>query len=173
MFNAFDAQQRAQSAATINGIVQRNLNNPAVMAGYRQHLAQGGRMTPQEYAYKYAATGGFTAQGYQNYANTSAQIHAQQQAAVNSYWAAQEQNRLARQAMHNAYSANRQEAGRGLMGQQTYYDQSAGRNVPLNYLPSAQPTYDYDTGRYYAQGQNGQYYSSTGNGYWTPISPAR
>ena len=173
MHSADSARLDAQIAATRNSIVQSNMNNPAVMAMYQQHLAQGGRMTPQQFAYSYAATGGFTAQGYRNLMDSNARINAQQKAAIAGYQAAQQAARAALAEKNNRFIANMQEAGRVMTGHRTYYDQTTGQNVVLNYLPSASPSYSYGTGQYYSQNQHGKYYASPGNGWWTEISPSR
>ncbi|MBL8590960.1 MAG: hypothetical protein JNK46_20680 [Methylobacteriaceae bacterium] len=172
MNNAFNARMNAQMGAMQNSIIQQNLNNPQVMAMYRQHLAQGGRMSPQQFAYAYAATGGFSAQGYANYQATSNQIAAQQQQAMQGYRAAQDASRQAIGAWNQGFSNNMQEAGRNLMGQGSYVDPRSGGNVALNYLPSAGPSYNPQTGMYYAQDGAGRYWASRGDGYWVPMAPA-
>ncbi len=172
MNNAFNAQLNAQMGATQNSIIRRNLADPHVMALYRQHLAQGGRMTPEQFAYAYAATGGFTPQGYANYNNTSRQIGEQLQGSMQGLRNAEAARAQAQGQWSAGYINNQQEAGRGLMGQGSYVDPRSGSPVQLDYLPSAQPSYNPQTGMYYMQDANGNYYASRGDGNWVPMAPA-
>lgn len=172
--NALNAQMNArmnqQMAQQQNSIVASVLNNPQAMALYP---TCGRGLTPQQFAYKYAATGGCTAAGYRAYMNQSQQMAGRQQQAWRGVQQAEGNYRDAYNGWTAGQSANMQEAGRGLTGQGTYYDPSAGRNVQLGYLPSAQPYRDPNTGRVYAQDGNGQYWSTTGDGRWTQVNPAR
>ena len=79
--NQFAARQNAQMGDNLRGMVASNLNNPQVMAAYRAGVCGPG-LTPQQFALKYAALGGCTAQGYYNYNATSAGIAQQQQTAM-------------------------------------------------------------------------------------------
>jgi len=171
MNNAFNARMNAQMGQMQSGIIQQNLANPAVTAMYRQHLAQGGRMSPEQFAYAYAATGGFSAQGMANYQATSNQIAAQQRQAMQGYFAAQDASRQAMQNWSDGFSRNMQEAGRNLQGQGTYADPLDGRQAQLGYLPSAGPTYDPRTGLYYANDAYGRPHVSRGDGAWVPMTP--
>lgn len=171
MNNAFNAQLNGQMGATQNSIIQRNLADPHVMGLYQQHLAQGGRMTAEQFAYAYAATGGFTPQGYANYNNTSRQINAQQQQSMQGLHNAETARAQAQSQWSAGHFNHQQEAGRGLMGQGSYVDPRTGSPVQLNYLPSAQPSYNPQTGMYYVQDANGNYHASRGDGHWVPMAP--
>jgi hypothetical protein len=167
MFNAQVAQQRAQEQAVIGGFVNQNMNNPQIVAAWRRNPRG---MTLQQYAYAYAATGGFTPQGYANYGAASGQINARNQAAWQSYQQGVQNYRNAYNGYTGGFSANQQEAGRGLMGQQSYYNPANGQNVSLGYI---QPGTTWSQGGYtYRMAPNGQYYATTGNGYWTPVNPS-
>ena len=167
MFNAQVAQQRAQEQAVIGGVVNENMNNPQIVAAWRQNPRG---MTLQQYAYAYAATGGFSPQGYANYGAASRQINARDQAAWQSYQQGAQAYRDAYNAYTNGFSANQQEAGQGLMGQQSYYNPANGQNVTLGHT---QPGATWTEGGYtYQMAPNGQYYATTGNGYWTPVKPS-
>lgn len=56
-----------------NTIVQRTMQSPDYQAKYQHHLAQGGRLSPQQFAYQYAATGGFSAEGMARYRQSESQ----------------------------------------------------------------------------------------------------
>jgi len=82
--------QQMQQAGT--NLIQQNLQNPQVQAMYQQHLAQGGTMTPEQFAYNYAATGGFSPEGMANYNRTTQDIQQRDQAAINAYRDNQQRN---------------------------------------------------------------------------------
>ena len=172
--NALNAQMNArmnqQMMQQQNSIIRDVLNNPRAMALYP---TCGRGLTREQFAYKYAATGGCTAAGYRAYMNQSQQIAGQQQQAWRGVQQAEQNYRNSYNRWTGGYAANQQEAGRGLMGQGTYYDPSSGRNVQLNHLPSAQPYRDPATGRVYAQDANGRYWSTAGDGRWTQVNPAK
>ncbi|MEO7326783.1 MAG: hypothetical protein ABIW82_18325, partial [Dokdonella sp.] len=46
-----------------NDVVRRLMQNPDCIAKYEQHRAAGGGLSFEQFAYQYAATGGFSAQG--------------------------------------------------------------------------------------------------------------
>jgi len=54
--------------------MQQLMNDPAVQAGYRQHLAQGGQMSFEQYAYYYGATAGFSPDGARRFQRSQGQI---------------------------------------------------------------------------------------------------
>lgn len=167
MNNAFNAQLNAAMGRVQGNIVNQNMNDPRVVAAWRQNPRG---MSLQQYAYAYAATGGFTPQGMANYNNTSQNIARQQQQAWAGYQGAVQNYRNAYNGWTAGQSANMQEAGRGLMGQQSYYNPYNGQNVALRYI---QPGQTWSQGGYtYSMAPDGNYYASTGNGYWTRINPA-
>jgi hypothetical protein len=176
-FNAMNAQFNAQLNAAMarsqQGIVRGNMANPQVRAMYQQYRMQGGRMSFEQYAYAYAATGGFTPQGYANYNQTTRDIAARDARSAAGYRAAQANRQTAMQEGRDHFYANQQEAGRSLQGVQTYYDPASGSNVSMSYIPQGQTYYDPSSGRTYAMAPNGQYMSSSGDGYWTPVAPAQ
>jgi hypothetical protein len=63
--NAWNMDQNAMMQAQLEQIVWQNMNDPQVQALYNQQVAQGlfwGSLA--DFAYKYAYTGGMTAEGY-------------------------------------------------------------------------------------------------------------
>ena len=166
---AFNARMNAQMNGQQAQIVGANMNDPRVMAMYRQNNRG---LTPQQFAYQYAATGGFTPQGMQRYYDTSNQINNQTKQAWNGYQGAVQNYNNAYQGWTGGYAQNQQEAGRVMTGSQTYYDPASNSTVALRYLQPGQSYNDPSTGRVYSMGANGQYWSSNGNGYWTQVNPA-
>lgn len=131
---------------------------------YNQSVASGqfsGSL--EQFAYNYAATAGFTnVQGYYNTSNDivnkEKQAWAGYQGAVNGY-------RNAYGAYTDGFSENMQEAGRGLMGQSTYYGYGNGQQLPHTWQPE---TYQYYQGNEYFVDQSGTYWMAdpNGSGYW-------
>ena len=169
MNNAFNARMNGQMAQQQNNITRQVLSDPRAMALYP---TCGRGLTREQFAYKYAATAGCTAQGARAYMNNEANNSARVQRSWQGYQGAVQNYREAYGGWTAAQSANMQEAGRGLMGNGTYYDPAAGRNVELRYIQPGQTYRDSASGRTYAMDPNGRYWSTTGNGAWTPVNPA-
>ena len=151
-------QQGGRMNQTTNGIVQANVANPQIVAAWR---ANPRGMSLQQYAYMYGATGGFTPRGIAQYNQTSANIAANERASVMGLRAAEANFGAAINDRNAAASANLQEAGRGLMGQATYYNPATGGYVPLSYMPSAGPV--SQGGWTYRPVGNGRYVASNGS----------
>lgn len=160
MYNQRVQQNNAYFQAQTQQIIQANMANPQVQYAYQQYRAQGGGASFEQFAYYYAATGGFSRQGIQNYNQTSQNINAQQQNAWNGYQQAQQQRQQAVQQWQNGYSRNQNEAGYNLQGQATY-STPAGPQV-LNY--TNQPGYYQYNGQNYYVDAGGNYYYIYPNG---------
>ena len=115
MNNNFNAQLNNQMAQRQQQMVQSNLNNPQVMAAYRAGVCGPG-LTPQQFALKWAATGGCTPQGYANYNRTTQQITANDAAAYRNYQAAQAQRSQAMAQQQQGFYNNQYQAGMQLRG---------------------------------------------------------
>ncbi len=163
-------QQAAEQVAYVQGIVQQNMANPQIQAQYRQALANGYRGSIDQYAYGYAATGGYTPQGYANYEATSAQIAAQQQNAMNGYQAAVQNSRNAIDGLNDVYSRNTNEAGNGLMGNGTYSSPypNANQVLPDGWQPN---TVNHYQGQDYWVDHAGNYFHVDPNnsGWMAPV----
>jgi hypothetical protein len=120
-------------------IIQQNLNNPQVQQMYRQHLAQGGRMSPQQFAYEYGRQGGLTPQGRANAAAAQAQINANNAAANAAYRNHQQQLQQQRQQDYNAFHNRQTAAGNTMMGVTTYYNPQDGRCYNAAYVQAGVP----------------------------------
>lgn len=151
-------------------IVQQNMNNPQVQALYQQHLMQGGRMSFEQFAYMYAATGGFSPQGIQNYYATSRQITAQEQQAYQGYLAAQRQRALAQRGLAEGFDRIMNESGHMLGGNSTYVHPGTGQPVVLPHVRPGEIHRD-QAGQAYQMDNLGIYYVQAPNGLWYPMQP--
>lgn len=167
MYNQHVQQTNAYFENRTQQMVQSNMANPRVQFAYQQYLAQGGQSSFEQFAYMYAATGGFSQQGIQNYHQTTQNINAQQQNAWNGYQQAQQQRQQAVQQWQNGYSRNQTEAGYHLNGQATY-STPVGPQV-LNY--TNQPGTYQQNGQTYSMDAYGNYYYVYPNGTVQPIQP--
>lgn len=75
------------------------------------------------------------------------------------------------QAQHqqrDSYFRNQQEAGRGLMGQSTYYTAPNGAQYQLPHTWQRNTTHVYQNNTYHVD-QTGQYYIRGQDGWWYPL----
>jgi len=165
MYNQQVQQNNAYFQSQTQQMVQANMANPQVQYAYQQFLGRGGQASFEQFAYYYAATGGFSQQGIQNYNQTSQNINAQQQSAWNGYQQAQQQRQQAVQQWQSGYYQNQREAGYNLNGQATY-STPAGPQV-LYY--NQQPGYSQQNGQNYYMDPGGNYYYVHPNGTVQPI----
>ena len=114
-YNNQVAQQNAMFNRMQGQMVQQNLNNPQVMAAYRAG-ACGPGLTPQQFATKWAATGGCKVQGMQYYMNNRDQNAARQQQAWQGYQQAQAARAQAMQAQQQGFAMTQYQAGMQLGG---------------------------------------------------------
>ena len=76
--NAWNADANAAMNAVTNDIVWANMNNPQVIDMYNYQMQTGQFYgTLEQFAYKYAATGGMTVEGIGNYIGTSVDLDGQ------------------------------------------------------------------------------------------------
>lgn len=174
-------QQALQRQAAMNqqmqqqqqAIVQRTMANPDCQAKYRQHLAQGGRMSYPDFAYQYAATGGFTAQGMAVYRQSEAANQQREAAAAQGLRQAQAARGQAQQAYAAGYARNQAEAGEVLRGNSSWVDPASGQRRALPYLGPNGGYQDPQTGQRFWRDANGQYYAQAPHGAWYPMAVAR
>jgi hypothetical protein len=121
----FNNGLNAQMMQRQQQIVGQNMNDPRVIAAYRQNPR--GMSFPQ-FAYMYGATAGFTPQGMANYNNTSNQIAANDAAAFRSYQQAQAARAQAMQQQQQGFYNNQYQAGMQLRGCQ-YRQNNMGQVV--------------------------------------------
>ena len=115
MNDDFNRRQNEQIVNRQYQIQQSVLNNPQAMAAYRAGVCGPG-LTPQQFAYKYAALGGCTPQGYGNYMATSNGIAQQQANAWAGYQGAVQNRRDAMNGMFAGQQGIATDRGRLLAG---------------------------------------------------------
>lgn len=161
--------QNAKMQAMTDKIVLQNMSNPKVQSMFRSECASGKATSFRDFSYMYAATGGFSQQGIQNYNQTSQSIAAQQQAAMAAYRNAQANRGDAQNQMNNNFSNNQNEFGNVLTGNMTYTNTS-GSPVVLPYISN--PGYYTISGQNYFIDNNHQYYQvDMASGLMNPIFP--
>lgn len=170
MYNQWAAGQNYQMNNQLNSIVQQNMNDPKVIALYRQMVASGqfqGDLAT--FAYQYAATGGFTPEGKRAYSDTSRDITNKERNAWQGYMGAVDNYRDAYNGYTGGYAANQGEAGKGLTGQSTYNGAGGQQQLPHTWQPNTTHSYQ---GRNYYVDQSGQYWMADPNnsGYWYPLN---
>ena len=153
-------------------IVQQTMQNPDCQAKYQQHLAAGGQMSYPQFAYQYAATGGFSQQGIANYRRSEQANQAAEMATWNGYRNAQDQRSAAQAAYSDAYFAGQAEQGRVMQGQSTWTDPTTGQSRALSYL-GGNAYADPNTGQQFVRDGNGQFYAQGPDGQWYPMTPSR
>ncbi len=163
-YNSQVQQQNAYMNNMQEQIIQQNMANPQIVAMYNQMVASGqfhGDLST--FAYNYAATGGF--QNTRGYYDTSNNIVNNERRAWNEYQGSVENYRNAYGGYTGGFSENMQEAGRGLMGQSTYYGYSGSQQLPHTWGAN---TTNYHQGNYYYVDESGTYWMADPNnsGQW-------
>jgi hypothetical protein len=108
--------------------------NPDCQAKYQQHIAQGGRLSYPQFAYQYAATGGFSAQGMANYRQSESANQQREAAAAQGLRQAQAARGQAQQQYAAGYARNQAEAGEVLRGNSSWVDPGNGQQRALPYM---------------------------------------
>ncbi len=168
MNQAFNDQLNAQMQAGLDAIIRQNMADRRIQAMYQQAVASGQfQGTLADYAYAYAATGGFTPQGYGNLMASNAQIAGQHDRMMADYWASQQGIRDAFAGWTGGFAANQQEAGLGLMGQSTWQGGYGPQQAPHTWAPGS--THQFN-GQTWHVDQTGQYWMAdpNGSGWWMP-----
>lgn len=166
----------ARGQQMVNGMVRQRMADPQVQAGYQQYLAQmraAGRppMDYPTYTYNWIYTAGFSAQGIAHARANEAGIARAEQGKVQELRAAEAQRGQAQQMQRDRYSANQQEAGRGLMGQSTYLaPNGAALALPHTWQANTQHSYQ---GQTYRVDASGNYHVLGSDGWWYPLQARR
>jgi hypothetical protein len=175
MINAQMAQMDAtlaQAQQQVNGIVQQKMQDPAVQAAYQRHVAQAraSGLTPwnfETFAYNYAATGGFSAQGVAAWQQNEAANNARVMSAWQGLQAAQADRAAAQADLSAGFARNQNEFGNQLMGNSTF-SSANGYSSVLPHTWQANTYHNYDGNTYYVD-QGGRYYAYS-NGSWVPLT---
>lgn len=154
-------------------IVQRTMQNPDCYAKYQQHVAQGGTLSYPQFAYQYAATGGFTPDGIQHYRTSEQQNQQREYQAWQELQRAQRERSQAQQQYADGYSRNQNQAGDVLQGRSWWIDPTTGRRQSLAYIGPNQGYVDHKTGNRYWRDESGRYAVQTPSGQWSWMVPAQ
>ncbi len=166
----------ARGQQMVNDMVRQRMADPQVQAGYQRYLAQmraSGRppMDYPTYTYNWIYTNGYSAAGVAHARANEAGIARAEQAKVQELRAAEAQRGAAQQTQRDHYSANQQEAGRGLMGQSTYLaPNGAALALPHTWQPNTQHSYQ---GQTYRVDASGNYHVLGVDGWWYPLQARR
>lgn len=164
-----DREMQARTA----DIVQRTMQNPDCYAKYQQHLAQGGTLSYPQFAYQYAATGGFTPDGIQRYRASERQNQQKEHQAWQDWQRAQRERGQAQQQYADGYSRNQNQAGDVLQGRSWWIDPTTGQRQSLAYIGPNQGYVDHQTGNRYWRDEAGRYAVQTPNGQWYWMIPTQ
>lgn len=175
MINARMAQMNqmlARGQQGVNNIVAQKMQDPAVQRAYQIAAAQAraqGRQPQdfQTYAYYYAATNGFSAQGLQNLRNVDASNQAQEQAAFQALQQAQQNRSNAIAGLNSGFSNNQNTFGNSLLGNSTFVAPNGYASV-LPHTWQANTYHNYNGTTFYVD-NGGRYYAAS-NGYWVPLT---
>jgi hypothetical protein len=154
-------------------VVQRTMQNPDCYAKYQQHLAQGGTLSYPQFAYQYAATGGFTPEGIQRYRTSEQQNQQREYEAWQELQRAQRERQRAQQQHADRYSRNQNQAGDVLQGRSWWIDPTTGQRQALPYIGPNQGYVDPRTGNRYWRDESGRYAVQTPSGQWAWMVPTQ
>jgi hypothetical protein len=167
--NAMNVQMQQMQ----NSIVSQNMQNPQVQQMYQQYRAQGGMESMEQFAYRYAATGGMTPEGTAFYYNNERAIQANDAAAVAAYRNNQMQNQAAlTQQRQNSADWQARANGNILAGRSDYVDPSTGTVYNLQNTQPNTVNYNYGSGQQLYQDPAGNYYRGDQNGNWYEMEEA-
>ena len=155
-----------QMQACEQQIIQQNLQNPRVQALYQQHQAQGGWLSPEQFAYQYAATGGFTPEGKASYYAHEQANQTRETIAFRGLQQAEATRAAAQEENQAHFAANQQTFGTQLMGNSTWFDPQTAQAYTLPHTLAAN-SYYYDpaTQRQFFRDAQGHYHVYQ-NGWW-------
>ena len=156
-----------------NNLIQQGMQNPQIQAGYQQYLAQMQQRGAQPldfatYAYYYMYTNGFSNAGIAQMNRVESGNRSAETARLQGVRQAEQQRGQAQVQQNDSFYRNQAEAGRGLMGQSTYYGQN-GSPSQLPHTWQNNTVQDYQGQRYYVD-QSGQYFRVDANGWMYPIN---
>jgi hypothetical protein len=157
MYNQWATQQNAQMDYQTQYIIGQVFQDSRFQSMYQQYVMSGGTASAEQYAYSYAATGGFTPQGMQIYQNSEALSAAKIQNAWNGYLNAVQGYRDAYGNYTGGFSNNMNESGNILGGNSTYVDPGTGSSYVLPHTWQVN-TYNTYNGHTYYVDYAGQYF---------------
>lgn len=160
----------AQMQAHEQQIIAQVMQNPNFGPMYQQHRAQGGQMSPQQFAYAMAATRWNSPEGRAYFQQRERQNQIREQQALRGLREAEAARGAAQMGHMESFHRNNQEFGRTLRGNSTY----VGPNGQNYVLPHTQPgvVQRDHSGNAFVMDNRGQYYMYTPYG-WQPMQPGR
>ena len=162
----------ARGQQQVQQVVAQRMQDPQVRAAYQQYLSRvraSGQpaMDYPTYTYNYIYTRGFSPDGIAHARANEAGIAQREQAALQGWRDAQARRAQAQQEQRDAYAANQQEAGRGLLGQSTYSTTGGWQTqLPHTWQPNTRHVYQGNT---YHVDHAGHYYVRGIDGWWYPL----
>lgn len=162
-------QQQHQMQQQEQNIVAQVMQHSNFGPMYQQHRAQGGQMSPQQFAYWLAATRWGSRDGIRDFANSERSNHQREIDAARGVRDAERARGNAQMGWSNGYHRNNQEFGRTLQGNSTYLLPN-GQPIVLPHTQPGVPQRD-QYGRTFVMNERGQYFMATPHG-WQPIRPA-
>lgn len=162
-------RQRIEMQQGEQQIIAQVMQHPHFGPMYQQHRAQGGQMSPQQFAYTLAATRWGSREGIDYFNRSERRNQEAEHAAALRLREAEAGRAAAQNGYMNGYSRNHAEAGRGLQGNSTYIAPNGTSYV----LPHTQPGVIRQdrNGNAFVMNNQGQYYMYTPNG-WQPMRSA-
>jgi hypothetical protein len=166
--NQMWGQMQGQMDTRLNGIISQNVNDPQVVQMYHQYRANGYQGSLEQFAYDYAANGGFTREGILNNYQVTQDINRRDQGNWNNYVNSQGAYADAYNGYTTGFSNNMQESGLGLMGQSTYNGAYGSQQLPHTWGAG---TSHYYGGNDYQVDQSGNYWMAdpNGSGFWSEM----
>lgn len=133
-YNQQVAQNNQYFQQVENQITRQNMQNPEIQRQYQGYVANGGSGSFENYAFGWAATGGYTPQGWNHWNNSQRQIQRQDQQSwadyqnyTNNLWAETNNQR------HQVQDRIARQRGELLSGNGTYIDPWTGSHHTLPY----------------------------------------
>lgn len=162
-------QQQQQMQQREQQIIAQVMQDPRFAPMYHQHRAQGGQMSPQQFAYALAATRWGTPDGIRDFQNSERANAQREHEALRRLREAEAQRGAAQSEWAARHHRNNQEFGRTLQGNSTYVLPN-GQTIVLPHTQPGVPQRDHH-GRTFVMNERGQYFMATPYG-WQPIRPA-
>ena len=161
-----------QMQQTESQIVQQNMANPQIQQQYQDYRSSGGMMSFEQYAYGYAATGGYSEEGKQIYYQNERDI--QRRDAANQQGYLDHQRNLGQQIAEDRQRSadwRSRHTGNLLSGTSDYVDPRTGtvQNLPNTVQPNTVLQDPHGYGQPYYVDPTGSYYQRDNSGYWNEL----
>ncbi|WP_439575201.1 hypothetical protein [Phreatobacter sp.] len=162
-------QQQQQMQQQQQQVIAQVMQHPNFGPMYQQHRAQGGQMSPQQFAYQLAATRWGSPEGIRHFQNSERANHQREFDSARGLRDAERRRGDAQMGWSNGYHRNNNEFGRTVQGNSTYVMPN-GQTIVLPHTQPGVPQRDQH-GRTFVMNNQGQYFMATPYG-WQPMRPA-